>query len=481
MPWSLPEKFSGAESRSKIALGYLCSVVFTWLAADMTLRLHSLHGTPVALNFGVVAAVTTFFGLGPGIASVLFTAIIFYYRFLLPGSASPFAVGSVVRILIILAVGLVIVLLCNRQRSIGRRLRSALASLREHADTLAQAQQGSKSAAWIFNSGSGSIHWAPGGAELLGRPFEEITRLDALIALVLAEDRHAVEHAVEQTRNGSTLFHAEFRVQLPNGELRWLELRGAPSPADAAQWRGVVLDVTDRKNAEMALIRSEKLAAIGRLSATVAHEINNPLEAVTNLLYLASGVPDLPTEARLYLMNADQELQRLAAIARHTLTFAKVRPAEGPVEITAIAQSVIAMFQSRGDSLASRLRLLYTAELQVDTPADELRQIITNLVSNACDAARRADGLVELYVFSEGERAVLIVRDNGVGISAEDSARIFDAFFTTKTDVGTGIGLWITKELIEKNSGTISVESGAHLAPFSTSFRVELPLAKRSV
>jgi PAS domain S-box-containing protein len=459
----------------------VCAVAFTWLAADITLRLRSLHGTPVALNFGVVAAIAMLFGLGPGIASVLLTAIVFYYRFLLPGSASAFALGSIVRTIIILAVGLLIVLLCNRQRSIWLRLRAALASLREHADTLAQAQQGSRSAAWVFNSGNGAIHWAPGGAELLGRPFEEITRLDSLIGLAFADDRPAVERAVEQTRKAGTLFHVEFRVPLPGGELRWLELRGAPSPADQTQWRGVVLDVTDRKNAEIALIRSEKLAAIGRLSATVAHEINNPLEAVTNLLYLASGVPDLPTDARIYLLHADQELQRLASIARHTLTFAKVKPPEGPVEITAIAQSVVAMFQTRGDSLGGRVRLLYSAELDVDAPADELRQILTNLVSNACDASRKPDGLVELYLFAERERAVLIVRDNGSGIAAEDSARIFDAFFTTKNDVGTGIGLWITKELVEKNNGAVSVESGAHLAPFATSFRVELPLAKRSV
>jgi PAS domain S-box-containing protein len=418
-----------------------------------------------------------FFGIGPGIASVFSTAIIFYYRFLLPGSSSPFAVGSVVRVVLIVGIGLVLAFLSQRQRTIGLRLRSALASLREHADTLAQAQQGSRSAAWVLHTQDGSLQWAHGGAELLGRPFEGIDRLDSLIDLAWADDRPAIERAVENTRKAGTLFHVEFRAALPNGDTRWLEMRGAPSPPDPMLWRGVVLDVTERKNTEIALVRSEKLAAIGRLSATVAHEINNPLEAVTNLLYLASSEPALPSGAKKYLHDADHELQRLASIARHTLTYARTKPDDSPTDIAPIAESVVAMFRTRCHSRGGQVRFISSVDLRVTASRDDLRQILTNLVSNSCDALPGAGGLVEIEVFGEGESAVIVVRDNGSGISQKDLERIFDAFFSTKDDVGTGIGLWVTKELVEKNGGRISVVSGAELAPFRTSFRVELPLS----
>ena len=136
---------------------------------------------------------------------------------------------------------------------------------------------------------------------------------------------------------------SQFRILLPNRETRWLEARGTPSPS-GSHWRGVVMDITTRKNAEIAVLRSEKLAAIGRLSATVAHEINNPLEAATNLIYLASLDTAMSAEARAYLADAERELHRLANIARHTLTFARTKPTGGPTEIGPIIESVVAMF-----------------------------------------------------------------------------------------------------------------------------------------
>src|SRR6202012_3503589 len=112
-------------------------------------------------------------------------------------------------------------------------------------------------------------------------------------------------------------------------------------------WRGVTLDITERKSAEIALVRSEKLAAIGRLSATIAHEMNNPLEAVTNLLFLCSADTTLAPETRNYVASADQELRRLASIARHTLSFARPRSSGGPAQTAGLTQAVVEMFQPR--------------------------------------------------------------------------------------------------------------------------------------
>jgi PAS domain S-box-containing protein len=458
------------------AIGYACALISAWLAALLTIHLGALHGTPVALNFVVLAGVTTMFGIRQGVVNVLATAAFFYFPSLLPVNDLHLYDGRLIRTLVILVIGLFIAYLCERYRRIGIRLRSTLAALGEHADTLAQAQQASHSAAWVFNADDRSLRWAHGGAELLGRPSAEVTHFDALLALMDSEDRGAVERAVAHTATTSAPFHAEFRVGQPGGELRWLEVRGTPSAHDA-HWRGVVLDVTSRKHAEIALLRAEKLAAIGRLSATVAHEINNPLESVTNLLFLAASAPELSEQTLSYLDTAEQELKRLASIARHTLTFARINPVQGPTEAVPLSESVVAMFQTRCHSRGGHVRFHADPDLFVDVPADELRQILINVMSNACDAITGPDGLVDVAIATHSSSLTIVVRDTGSGIPAENLEHIFDPFFTTKDDFGTGIGLWVTRELVVKNGGRITARSGDQEPPFRTAFLIEFPLS----
>lgn len=461
------------------AAGYVCAVVLAWLAADLTLHFPALQGTPVALNFLAAAGITAFFGRGPGIVSVVSTAALFYDWFLLPSSRSGFSPGILIRTALILIIGFLIVFFFDRLRNRGIRLRSALSALSEHADTLAQAQQGSNSAAWVINLQDRSIQWAQGGAEILGRSFQEVDTLDAFTQLVSPEDRAGVERSAESAIQAGTPFQSQFRILLPNGETRWLEARGTPSSSDSL-WRGVVMDITSRKNAEIGVLRSEKLAAIGRLSATVAHEINNPLEAATNLLYLVSLDTGMSAETRAYLSDAERELHRLANIARHTLTFARTRQAGGPTQVAPMIESVVAIFQARCNSRGGRVHYSSTLNAKVDVPPDELRQILTNLLSNACDALVGKEGLVDVTLSSDGGTLAVIIRDSGIGIPNENLARIFDPFFTTKDDFGTGIGLWVTRELVEKNGGRIAVFAGDQPTPFSTCFRVEFPLVSDS-
>ena len=462
-------------SFSRDVLGYACALLLSWIAAMVTMHLPALHGTPLALNMASIVAITLIFSFRQGIVAVVATAFIFYFRFLLPGSSSYLAFGAIGRTAVILGIGWLIAWLAERYRMIGVRLRAALQSLREHADTLAQAQQGSHSAAWVFNIDDRTLRWAHGGAELLGRPFAEVPTFDALVALIHPDDRASLRATARQAQATGEAFHAEFRLALPDGPTRWIEARGRASERDHL-WRGVVLDVTNRKGAELALLRSEKLAAIGRLSATVAHEINNPLEAVTNLLYLASTDVTLTPETRSYLNAAEQELQRLATIARHTLTFARVRPATGPTDVVALIESVVTMFQTRCNSRGGTVRFASNLQLHVEIPADDLRQVLTNLLSNACDALTGADGLVELDLSATAKSFSISVRDTGAGIAPENLHRVFDPFFTTKDDCGTGIGLWVSRELVEKNHGDMAVFSGDQPAPFQTCFRIEFPL-----
>ncbi len=438
--------------------------------------MRALQSTPFALTYASIAGITLFWGLRQGLLATICTTIFFNYYVIAPSGQWSLSGRALFYSAIIFSIGLLVTWICHRQKVIGARLHMALASYRAQTEALMEAQQGSNSVAWTLSTADRRIRWAEGGSEVFGRPFSEMAALDSPESLIVEEDRTRFEAAMNGVARSAKIFHAEYRVQWPNGEIHWLESRGTPSPVEAGIWRGVTIDVTDRKNAELALIRSEKLAAIGRLSATIAHEINNPLEAVTNLLFLALSDQHIHPETRRFLEQADEELRRLASIARHTLTFARATTS-GPSNFAVIAESVVSMFQPRCSSRGIEIRLLGNFNSYVAVPPDDLRQVLTNLVSNACDALMDSAGVIEVEITAENELAVIEVRDTGAGIAVEHLNRVFDAFFTTKEGVGTGIGLWVTKELVEKNSGSIKVRSGSG-GGFQTVFRVEFPLAE---
>jgi PAS domain S-box-containing protein len=458
--------------------GYAAAVLLPWIGTNLGLHTRALQSTPFALTFASIAGITLFWSFRQGLLATIFTTVCFNYYVFVPVGQWSLSGRALFYSAIIFSIGILVTWICHRQNVIGARLRMALASYRAQTEALMEAQQGSNSVAWTYNIGEGFVRWAEGGAEVFGLPFADLTARDLLLSLIVEEDRAQFE-ALRQAGTAK-MFHAEYRVRWPNGEIHWLESRGTPSPVDAGIWHGVTIDVTDRKNAELALIRSEKLAAIGRLSATIAHEINNPLEVVTNLLYLALLDEQLAPQTKEYLNMADQQLARLASISRHTLTFVRPSLAKGPTKVGAVAEIVVGMFEPRCRSRGGEIRLLRTADVWIAVSADDLRQILTNLVSNACDALVGAEGLVEIEILVEKDLAVIEVRDNGSGVLPENLGRIFDAFFTTKDGVGTGIGLWVTKELVEKSGGAISAYSGAGQA-FRTAFRVEFPLAEAAL
>ena len=476
-----PARSDGRDRRTRLLTqicGYAAAIVLPWFGATLSIRSHALQTTPVALNFAAMAGITILTGLGPGLVALASTALIFNYYVMSNGawSTSP---KNLLRTAAILCIGFLIVWLCERQRIIRKKLRVTLSSLQMRTDFLMKAQQASNSVAWMFNTQDSHIRWAEGGAEIFGSPFSEISTAGPPILLVMEEDRDQVEKAFEQAIRIGEALQVEFRVRWPNGDVHWLESRGTRSASHAHIWRGVTVDITDRKNAEFALVRSEKLAAIGRLSATIAHEINNPLEAITNLLYLASGDPQLQPQTRSYLEVANQELVRLGNIAQRTLNFARSKPANGPASLVEIVESVVTMFHARCNLRGGEIRLGQKLDLRVRVPVDDLRQIFINIISNACDALPVPNGCVEIDIAKEGEFAVISISDNGIGIPTEHLNRIFEPFFTTKEDVGTGIGLWITKEMIEKSGGLITVHNDNLHAGFQTMFRVTFPVADR--
>jgi len=239
-------------------------------------------------------------------------------------------------------------------------------------------------------------------------------------------------------------------------------------------------DVTELKRAQAALMQSEKLAAVGRLSASIAHEINNPLEAVTNLLYLIDKSDDLPESARSFTKLAQQELARVTQIATQTLRFYRQTTAKNAVRVTDLLDSVIKLYQGRLTSAGVKVLRQYRGAEPLDCFDGELRQVLTNLIGNALDASRSGGEIIvrerEATDWRTGRKGVLItVADKGHGMSKETAARIFEPFFSTKGITGTGLGLWVSLEIIQKHKGRVRVRSSATPSRHGTVFAVFIP------
>jgi PAS domain S-box-containing protein len=248
-----------------------------------------------------------------------------------------------------------------------------------------------------------------------------------------------------------------------DGRLIPIEDSAAPIRNDNHEIIGVVLvfrDATHERHSQELLRRAEKLAAAGRLASTMAHEINNPLEAVGNLIFLAKHAPELPSETREQLTMAEQQLERVAHITRQTLGFHREQATPEEVQLAAIAESVLSLYDNKLRTKSIAVERDFRQVQPILGLSGELRQIVANLVSNAADAVP-SNGRIKLSILPAHTNgtagAELSVEDDGPGIPRENVNRIFEPFFTTKADVGTGLGLWVVKELVERYGGSVRV------------------------
>ena len=239
-------------------------------------------------------------------------------------------------------------------------------------------------------------------------------------------------------------------------------------------------DNTARKQAEEALLRSELLASAGRLAASIAHEINNPLEAVMNTLYLARATPDVPASALEYLDIADGELMRIAHITRQTLGFYREFSAATSNSAAKLFDSVVNLLQAKIRSNSAHIDQQCDPSLHVMGVAGELRQVLANLLANSLDTIAPGGRIVlraavSIDPLNASHRVRITIADAGCGMVPAITRRIFEPFFTTKGTVGTGLGLWVSKQLIEKNIGSIKVRSNPHGPHQGTTFSILLP------
>jgi PAS domain S-box-containing protein len=285
----------------------------------------------------------------------------------------------------------------------------------------------------------------PGTGHLLESSDWALAR--AVLQGITTLDEEVEIEAFDGTRK--TILNSALPVRGPDGEI----LGGV----------AVNVDITERKRAEHALIRSEKLASVGRMAATIAHEVNNPLAGATNALFLVGSDPNLPESARPFLEMADRELRRAAHMVKQTLGFYREVGKVTAVQLPEILDEVLHLFEQKLRNSTVRVERQYNSTISIQAIEGEMRQVISNLVINSIDAMSQHG---TLYLRTAGPVCVnqrpmvsLTIADTGTGISAEHRKRIFEPFFTTKKSFGTGLGLWVTSELVKKHDGRIRIRS----------------------
>jgi len=299
------------------------------------------------------------------------------------------------------------------------------------------------------------------------------------------DTRAAVENPVDKVRRLGTvvgLANHTFLVSKGGTEV-CIDDSGAPIRDSAGKMIGVVLvfrDITERRMSEGALMRAEKLAAAGRLAASVAHEVNNPLEGLTNLVYIARRSDELD-EIRHLLSQAESELGRIAHITRQSLGFYRETALAAHFKPAVVVHEVSDFYAARATALGVTILVNTTTDREVLGAPGELRQILSNLLANGLDACSRGDTIRLVANSSTDPRNAarqgvrITVADSGFGIAPEHLSSIFEPFFTTKKDTGTGLGLWVSRELVEKHGGSLRVRSRTTTPRCGTVFSIFLP------
>ncbi len=324
----------------------------------------------------------------------------------------------------------------------------------------------------FWNSGAEALYgW--NRSEVLGRNVHQIlrTKLPSAaeeIESVIVEGGRWEGNLVQCTKDGREVVVASRQVLQHDG--------GGVRPAILEINR----DITAQLLAEDALRKAEKLAAMGRVAGIIAHEINNPLEAIRNVFYLLQHHPSLDETARMYTGIADEELTRVAHITRQTLSFYRESTEAVPVSIAEILDDILSL-QSR---LLQRNGIVLEKAYSSDRPVigfpGELKQVFLNLIGNAIQAMPeggrlriRVSDAMPHGLHREGVRVV--ISDTGSGIRPEDAKQLFEPFFTTKSTKGTGLGLWISKGIVQKYHGIIRFRSLHFIRGHITAFSVFIP------
>jgi PAS domain S-box-containing protein len=323
-------------------------------------------------------------------------------------------------------------------------------------------------------------------AEIAGLPVEQI--VGRLIVDVIGPDAwETIRPYVERVQNGERV---EFETVVPYAAAgpRQIHVVGVPEKEgeEVVGWVGAVTDITEFKRVEKQLQEVEKVAAAGQLAASLAHEINNPLEAVINVLYLLAGRSDLDPTATGLISIANNEVTRVARIVRQSLSYYRAGTMAREVDLAALIEESLQVFSDKFQRAGIAIGKKIKPGTRIIGFADEIRQVVDNLLVNAVEATPRGGRLALALRQSRCWKnhsqlgARLTIADNGCGIPKTHLARIFEPFFTTKAEKGTGLGLWVVKGIVKKHGGSLRIRSTDAAARSGTVICIFWPYAVKA-
>ncbi len=348
--------------------------------------------------------------------------------------------------------------------------------LRERADLLELASE-----AIIVRDLNGLLQYWNSGAEILyGWKREEV--LGNNIHEVLQTKFPVSDFEIESTIEEAGRWDGRLVQRTKDGH----EVIVASRQALKAEGQAILeinRDITAQLRAEDALRNAERLAAMGRMAGIIAHEINNPLEAITNAFFLLRDHPSLDEQARYYAHLGEQELLRVAHITKQTLSF--YRESQKPVQLSVaeLLDNVLELQTRRLQLARVTVDKRYRSRGTIQGFPSELKQVFLNLIGNAIQAMPKG-GRMRVSVSErsdwkkQGRVVCIAICDTGSGVKIEDGKRLFEPFFTTKFSKGTGLGLWISKGIIQKYDGDIRFRTVFHPKGNVTTFRVLIPLVR---
>ena len=449
------------------ALASVVAAVGVWALSPF------MHHDPFAIFVLAVVFAARFLGFGPAVLSTAASVAAIDYFAFEPHFSLAVAGADLARLTIFVVISL---------------LAASLAKQRSRAEV--RADQTMEQMAAIVESSEDAIYsatpdgvvtsWNHGAEQLYGYRAEEALGKSVLLT-VPPELTHETRAQLEMLTAGQSVDSYQTERRRKDGSLVPILLSISPM----RNRKGIVVgasaiarDMTSRLRIEEALRRNEKLVTAGRLTAAIAHEINNPLEALTNLLYLARHDP---SRANQHLAMAEEEIQRIADIAQQTLGFVREVADARPLNVSSTLEEVLQLYAPKLSAKRIHTTREFDQRCEIWGFSGELRQLFSNLIVNASEAVAEG-GHLRLRVccsrdWSEDHRegVRVVVADNGTGISRNDLPRVFEPFYTTKGDRGTGLGLWLSEGIVRKHQGLIRVRSCTRPGQSGTVFSVFLP------
>ena len=324
--------------------------------------------------------------------------------------------------------------------------------------------------------------WNSSAEKMFGYRAEEIVG-QPITRIIPPELQEEERHILATLKRGARIEHFETVRITKTGERLDVSLTVSPIKDDDGRIIGaakMARDISHRKRMEEALRTSEKIAAVGRLAASVAHEVNNPLEAVTNLIYLAKSHDTASSTVRGYLSDAEEELNRLADLTKQRLGFYREQKGATRTRIGIHLKQLLAVSSSKTRNKGINIQLETGQDPEIVVIPGEIRQLLANILNNAIDAVNYG-GVIRIRVSASRRRDLetpgvrITFFDSGPGIPLPDRAKVFEPFYTTKAAVGTGLGLWICKRIVDRHAGKIQIRSNITPGRSWTAVSVFLP------